>query len=55
MPLISVTRLRVRAFRYPPSFIFYNLSSSRRAKRAPGHPGSGLLREANKTLLDEPR
>ena len=50
MPLISVTRLRVRSFRYLPLFIFYTLLSARQAKRASGNLGTGLLREANSTF-----
>lgn len=47
MPLISVTRLRVRSFRYLPAFLLYSLRSSRQAKRAPGNLGVGLLNDAN--------
>ena len=50
MALISVTRLRVRAFRYLPSFIFYSLLSARQAKHATGNLGTGLLREARRTF-----
>ena len=50
MALISVTRLRVRSFRYLPGFILFAVLSARQAKRAPGNLGTGLLRDANKTF-----
>ncbi len=42
MPLISVTRLRLRSVRYVPEFIWHTLASSRQVQRAPGFLG-GLL------------
>ena len=50
MVLISVTRLRVRSFRYIAGFIFYTLLSALQAKRASGNLGIGLLRDANSTF-----
>ncbi len=50
MALISVTRLRVRSFRYLPGFVVLALRSVRQAKRTPGNLGTGLLREANSTF-----
>ena len=50
MALISVTRLRVRSFRYIAGFIFYTLLSALQAKRASGNLGIGLLRDANSTF-----
>ena len=50
MALISVTRLRVRSFRYLPGFIFLALRSVRQARRDPGNLGTGLLRDANRTF-----
>ena len=47
--LISITRLRVRSFRFLPGFIFYALRSARQARSAPGNLGTGLLREVNNT------
>lgn len=47
MPLISITRLRIRAFRHLPLFIFYSLLSARQARRAEGNLGADVLREAN--------
>ena len=50
MPLISVTRLRVRSFRYMPGFLWYTLRSNRQAKRADGNLGVGLLNDAHSTF-----
>ena len=50
MPLISVTRLRVRSIRYLPGFLLFTILSARQAKRAPGNLGMGALRDANSTL-----
>lgn len=50
MPLISVTRLRVRAYRYLPLFMLYTLLSVLQAKRTPGNLGVGLLRDAHNTF-----
>jgi hypothetical protein len=50
MPLISVTRLRVRSFRYLFGFIYYAQRSSRQARRTPGNLGVGLLRDANRAF-----
>jgi quinol monooxygenase YgiN len=49
MPLISVTRLRVRSLRFMPGFIYYALRSSRQAKRDSGNLGVNLLRDAHNT------
>lgn len=49
MTFVSVTRLRVRLFRFLPGFLFYALRSSSQAKRAPGILNVGLLRDANNT------
>lgn len=47
MPLIAVTRLRLRFRRYLPLFTFYTLLSTWQAKRAPGNLGVSLLIDAN--------
>jgi|SRR6476619_459885 hypothetical protein len=42
MPVISVTRLRVRAWRYLPGFLWYTLQVQRQLKRSPGFLGGAL-------------
>jgi hypothetical protein len=49
MPLISITRLRVRSWRYLPAFLFYALSSARQAARCDGSLAVKVLRDANNT------
>jgi hypothetical protein len=49
MPLISITRLRVRSWRYLPAFLFYAISSARQAARTEGNLAVKLLRDANNT------
>ncbi len=44
MPLISVTRLRVRSWSYFPQFVWQSLKSARQAERSPGFLGGRLLR-----------
>lgn len=50
MAVVSITRLRVRSWRYLPSFLFYALRSSRQAKKSQGILGVSLLREAESTF-----
>ncbi len=50
MPLISVTRLRVRSVLYVPGFIFFALWSARQARRAAGCLDVGLLNDAHRTF-----
>jgi Domain of unknown function (DUF3291) len=45
--LISITRLRVRSYRYLLPFFFFAVRSSRQAKAAEGNLGVALLRDAN--------
>ena len=45
MPVISVTRLRVRSWRFLPAFLFASLRISRQARRAEGNLAVKLLRD----------
>ena len=47
MPLVSITRLRVRSWRYLLPFLFYAMRSSRQAKVAEGNLAASLLRDAH--------
>lgn len=46
MVFISLTRLRVRRWRYLPQFIWQSVKAARQAERAPGFIGGKVLREA---------
>jgi len=46
VPLVSITRLRVRSWRYLLPFLFYAIRSSRQAKAAEGNLAVSLLRDA---------
>jgi Domain of unknown function (DUF3291) len=50
MPLVSITRLRVRSFRYLPVFLIGALRSARQAKHAPGNLAVSLLSDSNFTF-----
>jgi hypothetical protein len=50
MPLVAVTRLRVRAWRYVPAFFIQALRSARQARRANGNVRTSLLAEARRTF-----
>jgi len=50
MPSVSITRLRVRKWRFLPWFIVWAARSARQAKQAPGNLGSELLRDRNNTF-----
>jgi hypothetical protein len=50
MPLVSITRLRLRSWRYFPGQLWYALLSSRQAKASPGNLAVKVLREANNTF-----
>jgi hypothetical protein len=47
MPMVSITRLRVRSWKYLLPFLFYAVRSSRQAKVAEGSLAMSLLRESN--------
>jgi hypothetical protein len=50
MPVVSVTRLRVRSSRYLLPFIFQTARAVWQAKRSQGNLGVGLLRDADSTF-----
>jgi len=47
MGVVSITRLRVRAWFFLPQFLLYALRSARQAARAPGNLAARLLRDRN--------
>lgn len=49
MPLLSITRLRVRSIRYLPSFFWYVFLTVRQVRHSPGFKGGSLIRDANHT------
>jgi hypothetical protein len=50
MPLVSVTRLRVRSWKYLPAFFVATLRSALQARRAKGNLAVSILREAHNTF-----
>jgi hypothetical protein len=50
MPLVSVTRLRIRSAWYLPAFFFYTLRAIRQARAARGNGGLQLLPDAQRTF-----
>ena len=49
MPFVSITRLRVRAWRYLPPFLIQALRAARQARRAPGNLAVILLADGSAT------
>jgi hypothetical protein len=47
MPLVSITRLRVRSLRYLPAFLLGSLRSAREAKNASGNLAVSVLSDAH--------
>jgi hypothetical protein len=47
MPFVSITRLRVRSWRYLPAFLFQTLRAARQAKAASGSLAVATLRDAD--------
>ena len=50
MPLVAITRLRVRSWRYLPMFFLQALRSTRQAATAEGNLATRLLRDRQNTL-----
>jgi len=50
MPLIAITRLRVRSWRFLPGFFFQTLRTAIQAKGAEGNLAVSVLREARRTF-----
>ena len=50
MPVVSITRLKVRKWRYLPSFLVYALRSARQAKRSEGSLHVSLLRDSHRVF-----
>ncbi|NVO04793.1 MAG: DUF3291 domain-containing protein [Rhodoferax sp.] len=50
MPLVSVTRLRIRSSWYLPAFFFYTLRAARQARAASGNAAVQLLPDAHRTF-----
>src|SRR5215472_13557831 len=50
MPFVSITRLRVRAWRYVPTFLIQSVRAARQAKRTPGSLAVSVLRDADRAF-----
>ena len=50
MPFVSVTRLRVRSWRYLPAFVIQALRAARQARHADRNLGVSVLRDANRAF-----
>jgi hypothetical protein len=50
MTFVSVTRLRIRKWRYLPAFFYFSLLSLLQARRAAGNLGASILRDAHRVF-----
>jgi quinol monooxygenase YgiN len=50
MALVSITRLRLRSWRFVPGFIWHAFRSRRQARAAPGNLDAAVLNEAHRTF-----
>jgi heme-degrading monooxygenase HmoA len=50
MPFVSITRLRVRRWRYQPQFLIQSIRAARQAKRATGNLAVSVLRDADRAF-----
>ena len=50
MPFVSITRLRVRSWRYLPGFLIQSFRVARQAKRAAGSLAVSVLRDADRAF-----
>ena len=50
MPFVSITRLRVRVWRYLPGFVIQSLRAARQAKFADGSLAVSVLRDADRAF-----
>ena len=50
MPFVSITRLRVRRWRYQPQFLFQSFRAARQAKFAAGSLSVSVLRDADRAF-----
>ena len=50
MPFVSITRLRVRRWRYQPQFLFQSFRAPRQAKFAAGSLSVSVLRDADRAF-----
>ena len=50
MPVVSITRLRIRSWIFLPAFFFRSLRIGQQAKKAPGNLGAKILNDSQRTF-----
>ncbi len=50
MPVVSITRLRVRSVRHLPAFLWYAFRSGRQAAKAEGNIAARVMNDRNRTF-----